>query len=816
MLIVFNKFTGLAPAIADNVPTQSKATTCTNLTLRKGDLRPLRAPVATAFDAVQNYPVILENPFLEDYVSALHGSSVIYDQFRDGELGYANFNGAGMVVLNRAYAGPFTPERPDAAPVVTVRPHAPMETTGFGDALHIEEATAPPLYYALEGDGGSEWLDYQRTAVAAQFELPTATVQSLFAAVQPAIQVACNTGGVGTTTLDAATWLSELFSTLHHKTGVHREGVFRSHADIETQLLIAVRDTLHRIMLCVHQWATGAYPTADPQMLLFPCVPKVAVGEGTDVILYKPFTLAPNPTPVTQGAGIALSFGSTSEYPHGGLGLIGLRIGTHWSEHTVHTYPASTVFAGALSDALYLAAWWRAHPTGTHNNDPDKFGVPDNLGRIVPYTLGTSTIDRTNEAYSAPVPRAYCYTCVDQHGRESRPSEPTVVTGQGEAGTHFTHTVTVASVPATCTAVVVYRAASPHDASSAESLAPVWQRVATVSPQEIALGVDMPPVSTAGYSALTTADDEPHPDVPTHLRLTEAGHAVCTDAAGAVLYVSTRHTYWSFPYARRIEMPAGVTIVAIEVEDDVVYIGTNRYPIVVLLGADNGVDGLQYEIYAFTHFNYGCPAPRSFVRTGWGVAYWANVGLVVLSKKQATVVTKDIIDDDQVAAYTPTCAAYHRGMYFAFNDTGVYIFDIPDPSFGDAPTALMTHASVPAKAALTTATGRLLLLPPNAAAFHEWDWINGALMPVVYETYKHPLPHQQVITALKVRGAGLNVVVECRDATGLRWTRTVTSTAPVRVPPMRLTETVALRVTGTFTYLTGIEIASTMQELSAA
>lgn len=820
MLIDFSKFSGLAPIDGERTATVSRAVECTNVLLRKGDIRPLPLPVVTALSTDTGATKLLEDSTVGTILAGSYGDGLVIDEFRAGGLVYATLHGSPVLMQNGAVVGALFPERPTTAPYIVQDANLLGGQYAVGDELANISVIDTPVNQASTGDPA--FIAFQRLSGTVGYEYPTATIMHAVLVVLNTYTASYQDPTLGTftfrqlldnmrTAITTQSQFTRIWNVSDSLQSVMDTPYADGEATLRAQYALAVSVFVEWVYWeLTHTHANGTYPTAMPYVPIFLESPESSAMSWTLNLVQQMTVTAPMVGTYLQGAGVALKIDADKSW----IVTLGSYVAATWMENaSVGETASDTLYRvinlscaeaeAARADASYV--WVGLYGTSLTG-----------ATALQPFTKSPTALLSHQESYAAPVPRAYCYTWIDQWGRESRPSEPLVVTGQGDIGSAAIHTVYCPDVPPTVVPLVaIYRMVTPHGAVDNEALKPVWALAALVEPSEALAGVLVDNVGDASYAALSTLADEPHPDVPRFLGRTEAGHAVCTDIAGTTLYVSKRHTFWSYPFNRRITLPAGTHVENIVITGDTLFVLTDDYPIVMLIGEDKGDDGLQVEEHHLTHAAFGCVG-RSAVSTGWGVMYWGSVGLIAISGVNVTVASITLVDDDQVDAYAADrAAAYQNGMYYGFRHDGVcYMFDVPDPVFGEVVKAPLTAATVGANAALVTQAGDMLLATGDSV-LSLWDWNTVPTHAMQYQTFFQRVPSTAMFTAVKVQGAGVSGILECYDATGLRWSRAVEGDRPYRVPATRLRNAVSLRYVGQGEYITAIEIASSMLELGS-
>lgn len=824
MLITFDTFSGLAPIEGTRTKTATRATVCENISLRKGDIRPLRTPVATTRTIDPNPSALIENPNTGTVFSGTFGDGLVVDQFRSGGLAYAVLDGVKSLLQYDSVVGPYFPARPTTAPSVVATPQVLGATYNIGDELDAISNVVTPVNQMTIAE--PQMIIHQRGTPAGT-EYPAATIMAALDYVLNNYQVKFADPLLASYTF--AQIIGEMIEIIDTKpvltriwnqSGTSQMRVEFTATNYMDTVEEALKSAINSLTKAVYRELTGSWDSSlfDPITFFVPKQLESPEAMSYGWVLNLRQTLDTTPIgsggPYATAPGVVVQVGTTVH----GLDFIGHYVGAVWRQNA--TNPTGTYTSAAVRDVFNLSciecAAARA-ATVTYVWYGLYGSTFTNTGQLDPFVVGTDRLRPNTEEYSAPIPRAYCYTWVDQWGRESRPSEPVVVTGQNDLGSWAVHEVTCPDVPPPEVGlVVIYRMTVPHEAADAEALTGQWVRVAIDTVANASTGVVIPDVGDAGYGVLSTVLDEPHPDTPKFLCATEEGHSVCTDTAKTTVYIGKRHVHWSFPFNRRYNLPVGLTVENIKVVGNAVYVITPDYPIVLNIGEDKGDDGLQVETHQLIHARYGC-RPTSMVSTGWGVMLWSAVGLLAIAGVNVTVASITLVDDDQVGDYeADLCAAYQHGMYFGFRSDGrVILFDVPDPTFGEVVKAPMTTARVAALAVVVTQAGRMLLAAPFEDTLSDWDWTAGDPMTVEYMTYYQKLPCDIVFTAVKVHGDNVDGTLLCYDSVGMRWKRPVRGDTAYRVPATRIRNAVSLRFVGNADIIYNIEVATSMDDLAA-
>ena len=805
--ITLHRFTGMSPADGDFTPSDTRASIC-YANLRKRDIRPFRAttPHFASSSVAANAQWLLENPNTGFVFDASVGDGIIADEWNWQPIAYGVRNGVAAALLDDTSTESFYPAEAHAAPSIRVVVQQPATVEGIGTRLAEVAAQAtpvntgnviPPKFITVTQNHAGSTGAYREYAVAS---------------VMSALDYVLNNYKI--TLVDGAlpypigAILDSMLSMLTTQPTITRQAnsttVTRDwSAVVENSMRTTLAAAYQTVGALVLYEMTGEWPTSANLPVAILVMPASIVGDLS--LIPSREVILPARQSYTAGVGVIAEAIDIPYYDGQALTAAITYAAQHWdgagfaspktAAEAALEEAAACRFAG-LAGSSYVWNGLGSAALGTR-------------GELQPYALGTETMTSYTEAYSAPVPRAYCYTIMDSLKREGRPSEPILLAGEADGGAAAKHFITV-PIPPHGDYVCVYRALLGKDASPDDDL--VWARVMTLEAN--GEEVEVPALDVATYATLTTVFDADGAEVPRWLCATDTGHAFHTDAAATTIYVSYRHKFWAYPVDRRITLPHGVAVTAMCAVGNAVYVSTNAAPITITVGEDHGDKGVDLVDTYHRHAPYPCIDARSHVATPWGCLYWSTVGLVMIAGVNVSVISASLIDGDQVTKYAGH-GAYHEGVYLSFNSDGCYVFDIPDPTFGETPNAPLTAAAVAASAALVTRDNKLLLLPPNATALRQWDWVSGVPLPVLYRSYTQPLPSRAVFTSARVIGAGVNGLLRMYDDDGQVWEVAVTGNNPVRVPAHRTSGNVSIEFAGTCTFIARIEVASSLEELGS-
>ena len=790
--ITFDNPTGLSPIVGDLVPSPSVARVC-KAYLRRGDIRPYHAPQSTLRYVASRSSTLLQNPHTGTLYGGQLGDGVTTAGWNGTAYSLARVNGIASIFDGDTPVGDFTPPQATTAPVITVTANIGAVSTSFTNALDDVASAATPvnnvgvdtpafINYVRSGTAGA-LTSFPKSEVqrALNFILDNCTVTYANSALPRTLRFELNQM--------LATYTSQASLTRHANDTNY---TYPRNSSVQQSILQGVKNFLWGLRALLSHALLGTPFSSTPRIDVCP----LDYDGDSGVTIARDVTVVSDPVAYVQGGGVPLNdsvlisvfwFCGESWLASYGFSTPLTAIDYAWSEiEAVAAAPQTYVWSG-LSAASFTS-----------------------IGELQPYALGTETMkSSTPQRDVHNLLRSYCYTFVDAYGREGQPSPSTTVddtsvdTSQGIA----THTfVRPTNIPPYATGIKVYRAVSPHDAASIDDAA--WMCV--VQSPLSASTIQLPDIDFASYDVLDTAGDTPVTD-PKFLCVTGTDHAVCV-SDGAVC-VSKRHKFWAYPYDRRVELPLGLQVVSLKAVDNIVYVGTNGAPMVIIIGQDHGDDGLQMDDTLLTHAPYGVKVANSFVSTPFGVMYWSHVGVVMLAGKNVSVVTAGLLDEDQVPDYLPVCAVYQNGMYLSFKSDVCTVLDVPDPTFAEQVKAPMTQANVGAIAACLGTDGLVYLLPPDGYTCKVWDMTNGVPLDIHYKTYSQVLPCDTVFYAARVYGSGISGTLRGYDSVGLLFELDVDSSRPLRLPRHIAKEHVALEFIGSAASISKLVIASAMEDL---
>ena len=792
--ITFDNPTGLSPIIGDFTPSATLSRVC-KAYLRKRDIRPYSHPQSTYRVVTANRPALIQNPVTGVMFAGGLGSSFIPDNWNGSKLAYSVIDGLASLREGDSIVGDFNPPRATTPPVIQSTAATPATlTTQFEACLDtISSEQTPVNNLGLD----TPWFIRVLKQGNVYTEFPLTEVQRALNWVLDNYKV---TYANGVVPLSLRFCLNTMLSTLGSSTTITRHEndtnySYPRSAVVQKQIHEAIARFTRALGFFVLDALKGTF-TASLQIPVCP----LDYSGSADIAPYLPVTPAVDPTAYATGSGVPTHTANGNVLP-----TMFDFAASVWSTSYGFSDPLTAVGYGlAEMQACYAAPStyvWNGLTAATFTS----------TGELQPYALGSETM-RTDAQYDPnDLARGYCYTFVDAYGREGVPSLATFVDDAG-VDTRYgvvTHRLAApTNVPQHATALKLYRALAPKETKSSDDV--VWQCVSTYALPITSSHVEIPDTVVASYETLETLSDAPVVN-PKFLCVTGTDHAVCLD--DGVICFSKRHKFYAFPYDRRIELPSGIKAVALKAVDNIVYVGTDSCPMVIVVGEDHGDAGLQLEETLLSHAPYGVAAVGSFATTPFGVMYWSEVGVIVLAGKNVSVATASILDEDQVPAYLPNTAVYQNGMYLSFRDDVCTVLDVPDPTFAEQVQAPMTQAAVGAKASCLGMDGLVYLAPTQGYTCKVWEMTGGIPMDIHYKTYNQLLPNDTVFHAVRVYGSGVSGTLRGHDEVGVLFEVEVDNTRPVRLPRHIAKNHIALEFQGSAACISKMVIATAMEEL---
>ncbi|MFM7012960.1 MAG: hypothetical protein ACKO0Z_27125 [Betaproteobacteria bacterium] len=793
--ITFDNPTGLSPIIGDFTPSATLSRVC-KAYLRKRDIRPYSHPQSTARVVTPNRQALMQNPVTGVMFTGSVGSAFIADNWNGSKLTYAVLDGLASLREGDSVVGDFNPPRATTPPVIQSTAATPPATltTQFEACLDTVSSEQTPVNnLGLD----TPWFIRVLKHGNVYHEFPLTEVQRALNWVLDNYKV---TYANGVVPLPLRFCLNTMLATLNSSTTITRHAddtnyTYPRSASVQKSIhgaIAAFTETLGYFVLAV----------LEGNFTYTRTIPVCPLDYNGSSSMCPRLDVAPlaDPAPYTTGSGVPTHTAKSDVLP-----AMFVFAASVWSTSYGFSNPLTAVGYGlAEMQACYAAP-------STYVWNGLTAAAFTSTGELQPYVLGSETMRTAAQDDPNDLARGYCYTFVDAYGREGVPSLATFVDDAG-VDTRFgvvTHRLAApTNVPQYAAALKLYRALAPKETKSSDDV--VWQCVSTYALPITSAHVEIPDIVVTSYETLETLNDAPVAN-PKFLCVTGTDHAVCLD--DGVICFSKRHKFYAFPYDRRIELPSGIKAVALKAVDNIVYVGTDSCPMVIVVGEDHGDAGLQLEETLLRHAPYGVASVGSFATTPFGVMYWSKVGVIVLAGKNISVATASILDEDQVPAYLPNTAVYQNGMYLSFRDDVCTVLDVPDPTFAEQVQAPMTQAAVGAKAVCLGMDGLVYLAPVQGYTCKVWEMTGGIPMDIHYKTYNQLLPNDTVFHAVRVYGSGISGTLRGYDEVGQLFEVEVDSTRPMRLPRHIAKNHVALEFLGNAACISKMVIATAMEEL---
>ena len=319
-----------------------------------------------------------------------------------------------------------------------------------------------------------------------------------------------------------------------------------------------------------------------------------------------------------------------------------------------------------------------------------RLGIPKPVNEPVVTDLGTLTppVDGPNDtmwksdAYEQikREPRSYIYTFVNELGEESAPSDPSEV-----------FDVDIDS-PATIQAIIP----ALEDGFKVESIR-IYRGVPTAGNLGTPGQLDTKTASGGQgpfYQAvestflfvgevpftegILTFTDDPPPECLKNLIMTENGTLVGSEGKNVWFSEPWRFHAWSC----HLNLDYGVE--ALGFQDGLIYVATNSYPYIIR--QDYGEEDCKC-CRDVTMITTKAPitCKRSMVKTPQGFIWATLTGLVKVSGPMLRVDTHNYMAEDDWAKYFPhkIYGEYWKGLYFGFNGSKGFIWDVTDGAHSD-------------------------------------------------------------------------------------------------------------------------------------
>lgn len=247
--------------------------------------------------------------------------------------------------------------------------------------------------------------------------------------------------------------------------------------------------------------------------------------------------------------------------------------------------------------------------------------------------------------------------------------------------------------------------------------------------------------------------------------------------------------------------PLDHAITGLSAAGNMLYVATDGNPYVVIGNSpdymsENKLETVQTMV-----------SDRSFVDIGSGAIYAGADGLVLLSEGGAKPITKGVVDSDWWATLYPTTihAYYYRDKYVGFYDNGTtqggFIFDITDGTF----SLISTYGTAGYS---DMETGDLYIVKSDNKVY-QFD--AGTALTGIWESKHYEVPITNFSSA-RVDAAAYPVTFKVYADGVLKYTKSVTSADPFRLPSGFLARTWIIRIETT-SKVHGVFMASSTGEL---
>jgi hypothetical protein len=291
--------------------------------------------------------------------------------------------------------------------------------------------------------------------------------------------------------------------------------------------------------------------------------------------------------------------------------------------------------------------------------------------------------------------------------------------------------------------------------------------------------------------------------------LTEMWNGMMAGISGKSVRVCEAYVPYAWPIAYEI-LPSDTTPVALATFGQNLVVLTNGKPILVAGGSPDALDEQPIE------FMQACVSAQSVVGMGTGVAYASPDGLAYVGAGGSRLLTAGILGRAEWQALKPETirGAMFEGRYFGTytvasvtrmfmldpaNASGMYFLDFGVDAlyldeFQDALYVLQGTdiRKWDSGAALTTTFKSKLFVLPRPVQSFGWAIVRADAYPVQFTLDVLALDPAEV-TALVAAGIGFTAI----GTTGLRYTQSVTSNAPFRLPGGYTAREYQIQIVGT-------------------
>lgn len=413
------------------------------------------------------------------------------------------------------------------------------------------------------------------------------------------------------------------------------------------------------------------------------------------------------------------------------------------------------------------------------------------IGVVLQALFNTSVAESIVGTKLVLTSRAYIETFVTDRGEESRPSAPSAVVSLDQND----YAVVTCSAPPAGRFVTkrrLYRTATGNVTSSyrLQGEYPIATTVITDPLADNNLAADScttfgwlePPATLSGLAGMS--------------------NGIMLGFVGSTLHACEPYVPYAWPAAYDKPLPHKITgIVSL---GQSALVGTTGYPYLV-----SGSDSAGLTEQKLPNL-VPCASARSMVAIGNSVFYAGNDGLALYENGQVAIVTEGIIDRVTWAGYNPTSmfGIGFDGRYFAFytkagGARGCLVFDYKGRS--------ISELSQQADAAFASEAGAYVL---DGLQVLDMLPTNGTNRTGKWKSKVFRLAEPQAMLWLHVDAQlPASVIVRIFANGTLHHSATVTSAAPVRVPPGRFTRWQAEVESASI--VSGVVLTSSTKELKA-
>lgn len=272
--------------------------------------------------------------------------------------------------------------------------------------------------------------------------------------------------------------------------------------------------------------------------------------------------------------------------------------------------------------------------------------------------------------------------------------------------------------------------------------------------------------------------------------------------------VCPSEAYVPYAYPEGYQLTTDYDIVGLGVFGSSVFVGTIGFPYII-----TGVDPSSFTLEKLA-FPYACSSRRSIASFGDGVVYASPDGLCYVGAQGNQLLTRGLFSRREWQALVPSSMHGYQfeGKYYGFYDagggtTGGFVFN----PFGDVQD--FTYLGFYADAGYVDVQRNALFLVNSSPTIKKWDANAASLTAYTWKSKLANVANPVNFGAAQVLAASYaSLVVTFYFDNGKTYSKTVTSSAPFRLPSGYKTATATVQVVGT-DLVRRVLIANSIHEL---